>query len=63
MQILEIHPEDRPYALSNTAVVKAMTTPRGDVEICRTDGEVHNVITVIPKHKRAELAQFLTTAE
>lgn len=60
---LELYPEDYAYALSNSAVVRASTTARGDVEIARDNGESHRVLTVIPKAKRAELAQFLATAE
>jgi hypothetical protein len=60
---LELYPEDAPYALSNSAVIHAFSTRRGDVEIARCDGDSHRVLTVIPKEKRAELAQFLVEAE
>jgi hypothetical protein len=60
---LELYPEDAPYALSNSAVIRASTTARGDVEIARDNGDSHRVLTVIPKAKRAELAQFLVSAE
>jgi len=63
MKIIDLYPEDHPYALSNSAIVRASTTPRGDVEIARDNGDSHRVLTVIPKEKRLELANFLASAE
>jgi hypothetical protein len=36
---LELYPEDEPYSLSNSAIVRASTTARGDVEIARDNGD------------------------
>jgi hypothetical protein len=60
---LELYPEDEPYSLSNSAIVRASTTARGDVEIARDNGDSHRVLTVIPKDKRAALADFLIHAQ
>ena len=62
-QQLEISNEERPHDCrtgSNVShTVRAMKTPNGDVEIARCNRNGDNILTVIPRAKRAELAQFL----
>ena len=64
-QQLEISPEYAPHRVgggSQSAFVHAMKTHNGDVEITRTiGGDSRTVLTVIPRAKRAELAQFLVS--
>lgn len=46
-----------------SSTVRAQTLPSGDVEIVRSTKNTDEKLTVIPKAKRAELAQFLVGAE
>jgi hypothetical protein len=46
-----------------STTVRAQTLPSGDVEIVRSNKSGDEKLTVIPKSKRAELAQFLVEAE
>lgn len=61
---LELSDEYAPHTVgrggSVSAAVHAFKTRNGDVEITRTfGGDDRRVLTVIPKDKRAALAQFL----
>lgn len=63
-QQLEISPEHYPNRVGSGGLwstkVDALKTHNGDVEIARTiGGDTRTVLTVIPKHMRAALAQFL----
>ena len=68
MQILEISSEINPHncrtggETDRRCTVSSETTPNGDVEIVRNSRDRREVLTVIPKSKRAALAQFLVEA-
>lgn len=67
MKIIEISSEEYPNSVAvrrfGASVVRGQTRPNGDVEIVRTVKDNDSVLTIIPKSKRAELAQFLVEAE
>lgn len=66
MQTIEISPEEYPGSVAtraNSCTVRGQTRANGDVEIVRSIKGEDNLLTVIPKEKRAELAKFLLEAE
>lgn len=65
MQILDLdyslHPGQPPGVPSVTT--RFQTRANGDVEVVHSNRNGDRLLTVIPKSKRAELAQFLVDAE
>jgi len=63
MQIIDLSDEEIPHDVRRgstvTVIVRAECSPNGDIEITRTRKDTRTVLTVIPKDKRAALAQFL----
>jgi hypothetical protein len=66
MKIIEISAEQYPGSIAQRSVpctVRGQTRANGDVEIVRTASDTDTLLTVIPKEKRAELAEFLAHAQ
>jgi hypothetical protein len=63
MQIIDLSNEEIPHDVRRgsivTVKVRAEHSPNGDIEITRTRKDNRVVLTVIPKDKRAALANFL----